>query len=68
MAFCDYHACDKCGEAKTFYDANMDYGDDESGNLVYGGYEVGGHRVDGCKVYAICGKCAKTHKIVIQPL
>jgi len=23
MAFCDYHACDRCGERKTFYDANM---------------------------------------------
>lgn len=58
MAFSDYHACDLCGECKTFYDADMDYADDGKG-----GYTYSGHRV-----VSICHKCAETHEIVIRPI
>jgi hypothetical protein len=67
MAFSDYHACDNCGERKTFYDADMDpewvdgawrYGYSKSsieGVPAYLGY----------RVYALCHECEKTHEIVI---
>lgn len=56
MAFCDYHACDCCGERKTFYDANMNFEDQPDGSYTY----------DGHRVFALCHECAKTHEIVIQ--
>ena len=67
MAFCDYHACDNCGERKTFYDANMlptfvdgvwryDYA---SGGADYPSYP-------GYQIFALCHECEKTHQIVIQ--
>lgn len=67
MAFCDYHPCDLCGDAKTFYDADMDYGHDVNGVLVYGGWQEGKFRVGGHRAYALCPKCSETHEIVIQP-
>lgn len=66
MAFCDYHACDNCGDAKTFYDANMDFGYDASGALVYGGWEEGEVRVGGHRAYSLCPACLETHEIVIR--
>jgi len=68
MAFCDYHPCDLCGENKTFYDANMHYGHDASGILVYGGYEdAAGVMVGGHRAWALCPSCLETHQIVIVP-
>jgi hypothetical protein len=63
MAFSDYHACDQCGERKTFYDA------DHNITRVDG---VWRHDVDlptfpGYLTYALCNECEKTHQIVIQP-
>lgn len=59
MAFCDYHACDNCGERKTFYDADMSGIDwsAEQGAYLYGGF----------RIYALCHECEKTHQIIIQP-
>lgn len=67
MAFCDYHPCDNCGEHKTFYDADMHYGHDENGILVYGGWDEGGVMKGGYRAYALCHVCIKTHEIVIKP-
>ncbi len=68
MAFFDYHACDNCGERKTFYDANM------AGELVDGewryGYAKGGEgypAFPGYRAYALCHECEKTHEILIAP-
>lgn len=66
MAFCDYHPCDCCGERKTFYDADMDYGHSPDGTLLYGGYEHEGVYI-GYRAYALCHECEKTHQIVIEP-
>lgn len=68
MAFCDYHACDNCGERKTFYDADMnpEWVDDHwrynyaPGAESYPPYP-------GYRVWALCHDCEKTHEIIIQP-
>ena len=68
MAFCDYHACDNCGERKTFYDAHMNMTfvdgvwryDHASGGTDYPAYP-------GYRLFALCSECEKTHQIVIQP-
>ena len=68
MAFSDYHACDNCGERKTFYDADMDM-EWVDGDWRYG-YAKGGDgypAYPGYRVYALCHECEKTHKIVIVP-
>ena len=68
MAFSDYHACDNCGERKTFYDADMDM-ECVDGDWRYG-YAKGGDdypAYPGYRVYALCHECEKTHKIVIIP-
>ena len=66
MAFYDYHACDNCGERKTFYDAHMDP------ELVDGewryNYAKGGKdypAFPGYKLVALCTDCEKSHQIVI---
>lgn len=62
MAFVDYHACDHCGERKTFYDADMDLDWVDS----HWRYEANGtHK--GYRLYALCHECEQTHKIVIIP-
>ena len=58
MAFSDYHACDQCGEKKTFYDANMD--------VEWCPYQMA-YLYQGYRIYALCHKCEKTHEIVILP-
>lgn len=68
MAFCDYHACDLCGGAKTFYDADMcpEWVD---GHWRYG-YAPGGEgypAFPGYRVYALCHECEKTHDVAIVP-
>lgn len=68
MAFGDYHACDNCGERKTFYDADMDmeFVDGEwryswsAGGPGYGPFP-------GYRLVALCHECEKTHEIVIRP-
>lgn len=56
MAGGDYYSCDKC-DAKTFYDAALDYHEDsETFDEYLPG--VGSMRV-------ICNKCSITHKVVI---
>lgn len=61
MAACDYYSCDACGK-KTFYDANLTYGNDLNGdpfhNKPWPDGDVGGMAV-------ICKKCAETHTIMI---
>ena len=68
MAFCDYHACDNCGERKTFYDANL------PGEWVGDEYRYGWEPCrEGCgpfsgyRVVSLCHECEKTHQIVIVP-
>ena len=69
MAFSDYHACDNCGERKTFYDADMDM------EWVDGAWRYGFSRSSvegvppypGYRVYALCHQCEQTHEIVIKP-
>jgi len=66
MAFSDYHACDKCGDAKTFYDADMEP-EWVDGHWRYG-YAPGGEgypAFPGYRVYALCNACEKTHEIQI---
>lgn len=66
MAFADYHACDQCGENKTFYDANLDP-EWVDGHWRYnwapGGAGYG--PFPGYRVYALCHECEKTHRIAI---
>lgn len=57
MAFGDYHPCDRCGERKTFYDANMDYEVLNNGTILYGGHQV----------VALCRECIQTHEVKIVP-
>lgn len=59
MAGCDYYSCDICG-AKTFYDANLNYSQDEArtGRLGYYLEGVGDMK-------CICEGCAKTYDVVI---
>ena len=67
MAFCDYHACDNCGERKTFYDADMDM-EFVDGKWKYG-YAKGGEgypAFPGYDIFALCHECEKTHEIVIR--
>lgn len=67
MAFSDYHACDNCGERKTFYDADHDQ-TWVNGEWRYG-YAKGGDGYPawpGYRVFALCEDCEKTHEIVIQ--
>lgn len=58
MAMADYHICDCCGDAKTFYDAN-----NWDGGAVDAGFESG--LWGAADIAAICSECAKTHKVVI---
>lgn len=69
MAFCDYHACDNCGENKTFYDAHMapEWVD---GEWRYS-YSRGGDdyaAFPGYRIVALCHECEKTHRIEIRPI
>lgn len=67
MAFCDYHACDRCGERKTFYDADMTpewVGDHWRYNYGPGGESY--PPFPGYRAYALCHECEKTHEIVIR--
>lgn len=67
MAFCDYHACDNCGERKTFYDADMAM-EFVDGKWKYG-YAKGGEgypAFPGYDIFALCHECEKTHEIVIR--
>jgi len=68
MAFCDYHACDNCGERKTFYDASMNV-EWVDGVWRYD-YAKGGDSYPafiGYRIWALCHECEKTHEIVIMP-
>jgi len=58
MAWCDYKICDCCGDAKVFYDANIQ---DERYRQTHG--EPSEYDPIGLK--AICGNCNKTHEVVI---
>ena len=63
MAFCDYHACDNCGEQKTFYDADHNV-------MNFDGhwrYDVIVPDLPGYRVWTLCHKCEQTHEIVIRP-
>lgn len=60
MAWSDYKICDLCGNAKVFYDANIL---DERYCATWG--EPSDYDPIGLK--AICGKCNKTHEVVIAP-
>ncbi len=55
MAGADYYSCDACG-SKTFYDADLNYEEDEQGNWVI-------PRVGEMKV--LCPECAKTKTVQI---
>lgn len=66
MAFSDYHACDNCGDAKTFYDSDMDP-EWVDGHWRYG-YAPGGEgypAFPGYRVYSLCNACEQTHEIRI---
>ncbi|MDQ4421513.1 hypothetical protein OOT33_13885 [Sphingobium sp. DEHP117] len=63
MAFCDYHACDNCGERKTFYDADHNITCADGDWL----YDYNAPTYPGYRVYALCHECAKTHRIAILP-
>lgn len=69
MAFCDYHACDHCGQNKTFYDASLDGDlDPETGDWMYGrsaSMIEGVPAYPGHRAYALCFDCQKTHEIKI---
>lgn len=69
MAFSDYHACDKCGNRKTFYDADMSGIEWVGDHYRYSYYERGNGEspYPGYRVYALCHECEKTHQIVIVP-
>lgn len=58
MAWSDYKICDHCGNAKVFYDANIQ---DERYQATWG--EPSDYDPIGLK--AICGNCNKTHEVVI---
>lgn len=58
MAWSDYKICDCCGDAKVFYDANIQ---DERYRQTWG--EPSEYDPIGLK--AICGNCNKTHEVVI---
>ena len=60
MAWADYKICDHCGNAKVFYDANIE---DERYQETWG--EPSDYDPIGLK--AICGECNKTHEVVIVP-
>lgn len=68
MAFFDYHACDHCGGARTFYDANL-YPEWVEDHWRYG-WSPGGDgypAFPGYRVYSLCHECEKTHEIIIRP-
>jgi hypothetical protein len=68
MAFSDYHACDRCGERKTFYDADLDP-EWIDGHWRYQ-YSPGGTGYGpfmGYRIYSLCHECEKTYEIVIVP-
>ena len=81
MAGGDYRSCDVCG-GKTFYDANLSYGDESdwadympyrvAGNEQYGDPEAlqkYGMRLPYVGDWAvICDDCAKTHRTQIVPI
>jgi len=54
MAAADYRLCDVC-EAKTFYDANLDYDFRDPDRRPHGLHRLGDWAV-------ICKECAKTHE------
>lgn len=58
MAWSDYKICDCCGNAKVFYDANIQ---DARYQATWG--EPSDYDPIGLK--AICGECNKTHEVVI---
>ena len=61
MASADYKLCDMCG-AKTFYDADIDCPHYETS------YAPERHpQYKPILVMALCGSCAETHTLVIQP-
>ncbi len=60
MAITDYYLCDVCGD-KTFYDAELDYGDTWGSN-----YQPMPRGVGDMKV--ICKQCTETHQVVVRPL
>lgn len=62
MAGADYWSCDVCG-SKTFYDAELDYGNDpyhicreDGAMLPFGAGDMA----------AICPSCTKTHEVVVR--
>ena len=62
MAGADYYSCDVCG-AKTFYDADLSYGD-----FQYNENPLNRHPwPDGDVGFMVvlCKKCSLTHKVVI---
>lgn len=59
MASADYKLCDLC-DAKVFYDANIE---DERYRQTWG---CPSH-YDPIGLKAICGKCNKSHEVVIRP-
>lgn len=58
MAWSDYKICDCCGNAKVFYDANIQ---DARYQATWG--EPSDYDPIGLK--AICGECNKTHEVVV---
>jgi len=66
MAFCDYHACDNCGAAKTFYDAHLNQEFvDGAWRIDWASGGAGYPPFPGYQVWALCHDCEKTHEIVI---
>jgi len=62
MAFADYYLCDICS-SKTFYDAELDYGD---GKTVMRNPGTGHSWPAGVGSMAVlCEECALTHKVKI---
>lgn len=60
MAWSDYKICDLCGNAKVFYDANIQ---DKRYQATWGEPSD----CDPIGLKAICGNCNKTHEVVIVP-
>lgn len=61
MAMCDYRWCNVCG-CKAFYDAELNYYDEDKPNAQNGQELPDGRIAD---MVCLCSDCLKTHEIKV---
>lgn len=64
MAGADYYSCDKCG-CKTFYDADLSYGD--YSNMLLSPRKTPMPDGNVGDMMVLCKNCAKENKVIIIP-